>query len=683
MRKFIPYTSEEIVKDLEDRVIQQGIIQEVDLQTGSNVKQIIDLMGYVGSVINTNTTYGVNEMILTQATKRQNILKNARQLGYEPHRKYSFIYQIRIQVQEDGKVVIPSFTRFTGGGKMYYFMGSSIEGLYTAGDIIDIEVKEGLLMHYVEDIGLSFLSDPNNELPEINGVEPFDGKSFDIDYDSLEEDGIDVWVSEPPYKSNQRWAKKAHNLDVPLEAIDGLDNTYTIVRNIESRNVKVVFGHNGIGRTPIEGANVNIIALISNGINGKCESIISLDDEHTTNIAVLGDFQKVVRTGMEEESDDSIKENAPLFHSSAYRAVTADDYKVMLRKNSLIDTAQVWGGEETFPPILGHVWTSMITNKLSDSTLNLYAGDYDRKFDNVVNIEDMYVESLDIDTMLNDLNRYKIITIQTHHEQPKFMRINFEVNIVNESFNLDEIKQKMADTLFELFTNKYEKFDSSFYESNIIAELDHILGNKNGIEISTKTFIDITFKDLTPIVSYDDYWEVGEEDRYINTCGICLNDEYSSDYGSDVTMFLAFPHEDMFDTSDYSLIHENLPQIDTDNFLQNIGLNIPDENNLYVDWDGGFKTFSQVDQFMTFPIMFNGKISGRYNIINTYKRKYIQVILYVGSRSGETRIDRYDESGLLDTHFQESTQKINIVYKTPNIKFLKNTIPLLNKISFV
>ena len=681
MKKFIPYTLNEIKDSIRKRLIENNILKEEDLQIGSNAGQIIDIMSYVGAIINANTTYGVNEMILTQATKRQNILNIARQLGYEPHRKYSFIYSIKLQVKESDIVKIPSFSRFQSGNKYYYYMGPSIEKKYNKGDIIDIEVKEGVLIHFKEDVGLSFIIDFENNAPSFEGLTPIHKPYFDIDYDSIEEDGIEMWVSEPPYKSSQRWIKRNFNIDVPLSKVDQMDNTFTVIRNIEQKNLRVQFNYNGVGRIPSEGSHINLICLISSGSKGAFNGNMSIDDKNVYNVKILSEFTKLVRNGMDEESDEDIKKHAPLFHSSAYRAVTKDDYKVILSKNSLIDDVQVWGGEETFPPILGHIWFSTVSSRIRNANLKLFNNSWIRSYNNG-NINDMYVESLDIDTMITNLEDFKIITLQIHHEQPKFYKLNFNINIINEGFILDELKQKMAEKLFKVFTEKYEKFNSEFYESNIIRELDEVLGDTNGIECNINGFLSIGKRDLVPVVSYDEYWEIGEEDRYINTCGICLNDEYASSYGSDINIYLAFPIEDIFDTSTFELDTSKLPQIDTDDFLQNIGRNIPLYNKLWVDWKGAYKKYTKLDKFMTFPIMFNNKVSGRYNIINTSKRKYIQIKLYVGSKDGNINIDRYDESGLIDTHFIDAYQNINITYPSNNMKFVKNTMPILNRITF-
>ena len=53
------------------------------------------------------------------------------------------------------------------------------------------------------------------------------------------------------------------------------------------------------------------------------------------------------QNGGPRESIDSIKFNAPKYYSSQNRAVTAEDYKVILPKlYQNVDSMQVWGGED-------------------------------------------------------------------------------------------------------------------------------------------------------------------------------------------------------------------------------------------------------------------------------------------------------------------------------------------------
>jgi hypothetical protein len=64
--------------------------------------------------------------------------------------------------------------------------------------------------------------------------------------------------------------------------------------------------------------------------------------------------------GSEIESIDSIKYNAPRNYSAQNRAVTAEDYKVILPTiYPNIESVNVWGGEEQDPPQYGKVFISI------------------------------------------------------------------------------------------------------------------------------------------------------------------------------------------------------------------------------------------------------------------------------------------------------------------------------------
>ena len=685
MKKFIPYTTDEISQELTSNLLQKGILTENDIYPGSNSQQIIDILSYLGSMINTNTTYGVNEMILSQATRKKNILKLARQLGYEPQRKLSFIYKVRFVVKDAGNVKINTYTRFKSGDNYYYYMGSPIDREGYKGETIEIEVIEGKLLHYKEDVGLSFIIDNGNISGDIQNITRVTEAYFDIDYEDIEEDGIEVWVSEPPYTDNAKWDKREFNMDVSDHQVNQFNNSFVAIRNIDKDNLRVYFNFTGTGRMPEEGSYVNCVVLISSGANGFAPEEIKLDDGNTKNVE-LSTYYKVYRYGTDEESLDSIKEKAPLFHSSAYRAITSNDYKVLLETNSFIDTASVWGGEEIFPPLLGHVWFSTLSDRLINSKFDTNDVVWLRKFTdfktNLDEIDIMYLSDGNITNIKDKLDTYKIITLQTHHEHPKFLRMNYDVSVVNKNLLNNESKNAIVNCLYSNFRDKYEKFNASYYNSTIIRELDKVVGDYNGVVCNLSTEMILTAKDLKGVVSLDEYWQIGEEERYLNTCGICLNDDLASDYAFDINIYLAYPSEEIFDYVNNKVIFTNLPQICTQGFLKNLGTNIPTDNTLWVDFQGGADKYRPTDNWLSYKIYFDGKYSGKYNILNSSKRKYIHIQLHVGSTQGNIGLDMYDKSGLLKSHFVESPQVLSIVYPSPNINFIMNTVPILNRVEF-
>ena len=53
-------------------------------------------MAYLVSMLNANTAVNINETILTLARKRNNVLMDARLLGYEILHKSSYVYRLLI-----------------------------------------------------------------------------------------------------------------------------------------------------------------------------------------------------------------------------------------------------------------------------------------------------------------------------------------------------------------------------------------------------------------------------------------------------------------------------------------------------------------------------------------------------------------------------------------------------------
>ena len=686
MKKFIPYNSSEIETALEQRVLDSGLILPDDIYEGSNIKQIIGIMSYLGSIVNTNTTFGVNEMILTQATRRKNVLKLARQLGYEPQRKLSYIYKVRLKVNSTGQIRLNTYTRFKSGENYYYYMGTPIDRVGFVGEVIEIEVKEGRLLHYKEDVGLSFIIDNGNLSGDLTYVTSITKDYFDIDYSDIEEDGVEVWVSEPPYAENLKWTKREFNLDVVEHQVNNFANSYVAIRNIDKDNLRVYFNFAGTGEVPQEAAYVNCVVLVSNGTDGMADGIIKLDDNYTENLTML-EYIKVYRYGSDEESTEKIKEQAPLFHSSAYRAITASDYKVIIETNSFVASTSVWGGEEIFPPILGHIWFSTLTDRLSNSHFDTNGILWTRKFTDFTNnldeLDTMYLSDGNIDIINQRLDKFKIITLQTHHEQPKFMRMNYNISVINKNVINNDTKTAVVNELLTTYRRMFEQFNASYYNSTVTRYLDEVVGEYNGVVNNLTCEMELTEKDLKGVVSLDEYWQVGEEERYLNTCGICINDDLASDFAFDVNIYLAYPAEPIFNYDTNEVLYENLPSIDTDNFIYNTGTAIPTANKLYVDWEGGKLRYHASDNWLSYQIMFDGKYSGKYNIINTSKQKYIHIQLHVGSTEGTIGLDMYDNSGLKKIHFVEASQTMKIHYPSPNINFIKNTVPILNKITFI
>ena len=120
-----------------------------DVSDGSNTSQLSAVMAYMISSLNTNTALNINETLLPYATKRKNILQDARVLGYEATHIKSFIYRLTVRLDNKmcgyGYFVLPKYTEFTSNGNTYYYLGVYDDSLaYTTADL---KVNLGVLVH--------------------------------------------------------------------------------------------------------------------------------------------------------------------------------------------------------------------------------------------------------------------------------------------------------------------------------------------------------------------------------------------------------------------------------------------------------------------------------------------------------------------------------------------------------
>lgn len=147
-------------------------------------------------------------------------------------------------------------------------------------------------------------------------------------------------------------------------------------------------------------------------------------------------------------------------------------------------------------------------------------------------------------------------------------------------------------------------------------------------------------------------------------------DELDGAEYTQVRIHLGVPYEKYIDDNGF-VIHEKLPDITTENFLNDI----EDVRDLYVNFDSEeIVRTSQSDTIHIYDIMLGQTVSGKYRLyLNS--DPYIEIILYVsggGSSYAQGIADRYVTSGL----------KMNVKYPSPNIKMERNTIPRLKSVTF-
>lgn len=150
MLEVVPYELDEIKNLLKQKAIDDYGLTDAEFE-GSNVSQLINLLAYSTLINNTNFTFGLNEMFITQAKDRRNVIKHARQMGYAHKRKVSYQYKIKLKVIDSGAVTLDKYSTFTSGNNTYTYFGeadgkgkSDIYGTYTYLKLLNNEYNNGV-----------------------------------------------------------------------------------------------------------------------------------------------------------------------------------------------------------------------------------------------------------------------------------------------------------------------------------------------------------------------------------------------------------------------------------------------------------------------------------------------------------------------------------------------------------
>ncbi|MDA9007822.1 hypothetical protein N9J18_01150 [Porticoccaceae bacterium] len=339
----VDFTS--IKSNLKTYLTSQDAFKDYNFE-GSAMNTLLDVLSY-------NTHYNAvyanmvaNEMFLDSAVKRDSVVSLAKHLGYTPSSSTSPTARINITVNNPvgapAQLTMPKGTVFRSrvSDNNYQFVTTAdvtivpTEGVYT---FTNIDLREGTL--------LQLFYTKNSALTQ----------RFIIPEPNIDTSVLSVKVQNSVSDLETRTFTKAENI------LD-IKNTSSVyfINGVENGQYEITFGDGVLGTALDDG---NIIIL---------EYIVSNEDEangastFTLATAVGGSTNATITTvinaqnGGPRETVDSIKFNAPKFYSAQNRAVTAEDYKVILPKlYNNVDTMQVWGGEDNDPPVYGKVFMSI------------------------------------------------------------------------------------------------------------------------------------------------------------------------------------------------------------------------------------------------------------------------------------------------------------------------------------
>lgn len=434
---------DDIKTNLKTFMQAQNELSDYDFE-GSTLSVLLDILAY-------NTHYNaylanmnINEMFLDSAVKRESAVSIAKHLGYTPRSARSATAVVDITVNSPTgsptTLTLDEYTQFstTINGTAYRFVNKDaititpINGVYTFPDVVLFE-GEPLSFNY-------------------SVQQPGPAEKYEIPNNNVDTSTLKVIVQNSVGDSTSL----VYTLATDITGLDGTSRVFYLQENTRGR-YEIFFGDGILGKLLAAGNIVKLEYLISSGPDTNTSStvlqnfILSGSVEGNTNVDVTSVSNSV--GGADKENIDSIKFNAPLVNSAKNRAVTAADYKALVEANfSGAESVSVWGGEDNDPPIFGKVLISL------------------KPFDGFV-ITDTVKEQIKNSILSNK----KVLAIQPEFVDPDFLFVNIDAFVTyNPSLTTQsaaQIRSVVTQTVNNYFSSELQKFNKSFYHSQLIKNI--------------------------------------------------------------------------------------------------------------------------------------------------------------------------------------------------------------------
>jgi|TARA_R110002153_G_scaffold219340_2_gene371792 hypothetical protein len=424
---------------------------------GSGLSVLIDALAYNTHYLGMNANMAINEAFLDTATLRSSVVSHAKTLGYTPRSARAPVAYLNITINNSTLLssTISKGTKFTTqiDGTSYGFVCNETRTISPENSILrftNLPVYEGSLVtakYTVDNANLE--------------------KRYLVTDDRADTTTLKVSIQ----NSSSDLTTITYTLATDISQVTATSNVY-FLQEVDNGKYEVYFGDGVVGTKPSDGNIVILEYIVTNkgAANGaKTFSGTSVGGETNITIATLA----ASSGGAEPETIQSIKYNAPLDYASQGRAVTTEDYKVIIPKIYADTKAiQIWGGEDNDPPIYGQVFVAIKTT----SGINL-----------------TQAQKNNITTALD---RYNIASVRPTIVDPETTKIkvttNFKYNSNVTTKTVDDLSSLVRTVVTNYNTSDLEKFDGVFRFSKLSRLIDDtdvsILSNISVIRIQ-KTIV--------------------------------------------------------------------------------------------------------------------------------------------------------------------------------------------------
>jgi hypothetical protein len=340
---------------------------------GSNLQVILNLIAYQAQLNAYSTNMIANESFLASATLRNNVVANARMVGFTPasaqasHTQIDFTYQLDLADYPAG---FPRYLEITPG--IAFSSGTGMNNFIF--NIVDSQTaavaNDGTVEFKEIDIYEGIFLEEKFTVDKSDYHQRFVLKNPNIDTKTAR---IEVQLN--PNEVERTFFTQASN----LVEINEESKVYWL-EEVDDGYYELSFGDGHFGAALEDGATINVTYLVTNGplangIQGAANYVYigATRDSFGAriNIRPTVDAVGVSSGGDLAENVTSIKNRAPKSYASQNRCVIAEDYETLVKDiYPGVDDIYVYGGESLTPPEFGRVYIA-VKPKGSDSLSSL------------------------------------------------------------------------------------------------------------------------------------------------------------------------------------------------------------------------------------------------------------------------------------------------------------------------
>ena len=447
--------------NLKNFLSQQDEFRDYDFE-GSGMAVLLDMLAYNTHYLGFNANMLANEMFLDSADLRASVVSKAKQVGYTPTSSTAAKAVIDVTVTNaiGATLTMERGTQFstTVNGTSYNFVNNAdlsitpVDGVY---QFSNVDIFEGTYLNFKYTVNTSDTD-----------------QRFIIPNDNVDTTSLTVKVQESSSDSTT-------NTYTLATGITGLNSTSKVffLQEVENGRYEVSFGDGVLGKSIADGNIIIMDYINTNRTEANGATTFTLN-------GTIGGFSTATVTtisnangGSLPESITSIKYNAPRDYTAQDRAVTADDYKVLVKSlYANAQSVQVYGGEDAATPDYGKVYISIKAKSGSNLTETTKA------------------------SIVNSLKQYAVASVRPVIIDPEITYLTLDTNFKYDSGattkDVSTLQTNVLSVISNYNNNTLKNFTGVFRHSQLLENIN----NADTSILSNITTLKM-YKFITPTLS--------------------------------------------------------------------------------------------------------------------------------------------------------------------------------------